>query len=212
VKLVWWSTIVVVMAAIQYAGRLSEGTPDRDVLYRYDTAVGAAVVYGVILLLTLAIAGFDRELLALRRPRSWPAGLGLAVLLLIGVYASLLALEPLLHGGREQGLTPSGWQPDHAGAYAANFVAIALVAPFVEESLYRGLGYSLLERYGRWLAIVVVGVAFALDHGLLNAFPELALFGCALAWLRWKTGSILPGMLLHGAFNGIALVAAVTLN
>jgi uncharacterized protein len=79
----------------------------------------------------------------------------------------------------------------------------------VEELTYRGLGYSLLERYGRWFAIVTVGLCFALDHGLVQAFPELALFGCALAWLRMKTTSVYPGMLLHASFNGIALVAAV---
>jgi hypothetical protein len=37
------------------------------------------------------------------------------------------------------------------------------------------------------------------------------LFGTVLAWLRWKTGSIYPGMLVHGIFNGVALILAVTL-
>jgi hypothetical protein len=41
--------------------------------------------------------------------------------------------EPLLHGGREQGLTPTSWQPDRAGAFAANFVVVAVYAPIVEE-------------------------------------------------------------------------------
>ena len=88
-------------------------------------------------------------------------------------------------------------------------LASLVVAPVVEELTYRGLGYSLLERYGRWFAIVTVGCVFALDHGLVQAFPELALFGCALAWLRMRTTSVYPGMLLHATFNGIALVAAV---
>jgi membrane protease YdiL (CAAX protease family) len=87
---------------------------------------------------------------------------------------------------------------------------IAAVAPFVEELLFRGLGYSLLERYGRWPAILTVGVAFGLYHGLVQALPELVIFGCALAWLRSKTRSVYPGMLLHATFNAIALVAAVT--
>jgi hypothetical protein len=160
----------------------------------------------------LAIAGANRELLAYRQPRSWPVALGLSLLLLVGVYLMLAIIDPFLNGGREQGLTPTGWQPEHAGAYAANFVVVAGVAAFVEESLFRGLGYSLLEQYGRWVAIVVVGLAFALDHGLVNAFIELALFGCALAWLRAKTDSVFPGMLVHATFNAIALVAAVTIE
>jgi membrane protease YdiL (CAAX protease family) len=179
------------------------------VLYRYSTAIGSAVVYVVLLLIVLAIAGLRLDLLALRRPPSWGRALGLAVLLLIGTYIVVGLLDPLLHGGREQGLTPSRWQPSHAGAYAANVVVVAGLAPLVEELTYRGLGYSLLARYGRWTAIVVVGLCFALDHGLVQAFPELALFGCALAWLRMRTGSVYPGMVLHAAFNGIALAAAV---
>jgi membrane protease YdiL (CAAX protease family) len=121
-------------------------------------------------------------------------------------------MDPLLHGAREQGLTPTGWQPEHAGAYAANFVVIAGLAPLVEESLFRGLGYSLLVGYGRWLAILAVGVAFALDHGLINAFPELMLFGSALAWLRSRVDSIIPGLIVHSIFNAIALIAAVTVQ
>jgi membrane protease YdiL (CAAX protease family) len=208
-RLVWWFGLVFAVAALEYGGRFTSGTPDRNVLYRYSTAVGSAVVYGVLLLIVLAIAGWRTDLLALRRPRSWPVALGLGLVLLVGVYVVVALIDPVLHGGREQGLTPTGWQPRHAAAYVANAVVVAGVAPVVEELTYRGLGVSLLAKYGRWVAIVVVGCCFALDHGLVQAFPELALFGCALAWLRLRTASVYPGMLLHATFNGIALVLAV---
>ena len=208
-RLLWWSLLVAVPAALQYAGRLSGQEPDRDVLYRYSTAVGAALIYAVLLVLVLAIAGFSRDLLALYRPRSWPRALALSAALFVGVFVTIALLEQVLHGGKEQGLTPNGWQPDHAGAYVANFLVIAIVAPIVEELTFRGLGYSLLEPFGRWTAIVLIGIVFALQHGLVQGFPELMLFGCALAWLRAQTKSIYPCMLLHSTFNSIALVAAV---
>jgi uncharacterized protein len=211
-RLAGWSVLVSLLAAVAYGERLAAGKPDRDVLYRYSTAFGSALVYGVILVLLLAISSARADLLGLRRPRSWPAALGLGFAILVGVYVSISILEPILHGGREQGLTPSGWEPSHAGQFAANFVVVAGVAPFVEELTFRGVGFSLLERYGKWVAIVVVGIAFALAHGLVQAFPELALFGCALGWLRWRTGSVLPGMLVHATFNAISLVAAVSLG
>jgi membrane protease YdiL (CAAX protease family) len=209
-RLTWWSLLVAVLIALEYGSRVSGGTPDRNVLYRYSTAAGSAGAYAVILFLVLAIAGFRRDLLALRRPESWRRAAGLSVLLMIGIWVSIAILDPLLHGAREQGLTPSGWQQSHAGAYAANVLVIAVVAPVVEELAFRGVGFSLLERFGSWFAIVTVGVAFALAHGLLQAFPELAIFGCSLAWLRWKTKSVYPGMILHGAFNAISLILAVT--
>ncbi len=211
-RLIWWSTLVAILIGLEYASRFSGGTPDRNVLYRYSTAVGSAVVYVFLLVIVLAIAGWRRDLLALRRPKSWPRAAGLMVLLLVVVTGVIDAIDPLLHGAREQGLTPTHWEPSHAAAYAANFIVIAFVAPIVEELTFRGLGFSLLERFGAWPAILVVGATFALAHGLLQAFPELALFGCALAWLRFKTTSVYPGMLLHGVFNAIALVAAATLH
>jgi CAAX protease family protein len=201
-----------VLIALEYASRISGGTPDRDVLYRYSTAVSAGLAYLVMLFFVVAIAGFRRDLLALRRPVSWRRAALLMLLVLVGIWISVAILDRFLHGGREQGLTPTGWEPSHAGAYAANFVVIAILAPVVEELLFRGLGFSLLAPFGVGVAIAVVGVTFALAHGLLQAFPELAVFGCALAWLRSRTDSVYPGMVVHGLFNGVALIAAVTVG
>jgi membrane protease YdiL (CAAX protease family) len=211
-RLVAWAMFVALLAILAYAQRAGGGAPDRDVLYRYSTAAGTLVVYAVMLFVTLAIAGFRRDLLALRRPVSWAAALGLGLVIVLVVYTAVALLEPVLHGGREQGLTPKGWEPDHAGPYVVNAIVIAGVVPVVEELLFRGVGYSLLARYGQWLAIVVVGVEFGLAHGLLGGFFQIALFGCALAWLRARSDSVIPGMAIHSAFNGIALVAAVTIG
>jgi uncharacterized protein len=98
---------------------------------------------------------------------------------------------------------------DHAAAYVANGLVIAVAAPFVEELAFRGLGYSLLERYGRWTAIFATGLAFGLAHGLVDAFPFLAAFGIGLAYLRSRVDSVIPGMIVHGLFNAVALTFAV---
>jgi membrane protease YdiL (CAAX protease family) len=76
--------------------------------------------------------------------------------------------------------------------------------------LFRGLGYSLLARFGRGFAIVVIGLTFGLTHGLFLGLPVLAAFGSVLAWVRAKTGSVYPGILIHGSYNALALIAAVT--
>ena len=47
---------------------------------------------------------------------------------------------------------------------------------------------------------------FGLAHGLVEALLVLVAFGIALAWLRDRTDSVLPGMLVHAFFNGAALV------
>ena len=57
--------------------------------------------------------------------------------------------------------------------------------------------------------MIVVGLAFALIHGLVEGFPIIATFGIGLTYLRAKTGSIYPCILLHAAFNGAALALGV---
>ena len=120
-------------------------------------------------------------------------------------------LESQLHGGEEQGYAPDGWDPDRAQQYLVNAVLIAGVTPVVEELMFRGAGYSLLARFGRVVAILVVGVTFGLVHGLVYGLAALTVFGIGLAWLRAKTASVYPCIVIHCLFNAVALVAAVTI-
>jgi membrane protease YdiL (CAAX protease family) len=206
-----WSAFVVAFASLSYAVRFTEGKPDTDVLYEWSTAANTLVQYAIIALIVYGIAGLGnrRQLLALRRPTSWWVALRVGVAVGIGIALLTGALGPVLHPGREQGITPDVWIPSHAAQYVVNGIVICIVAPFVEELAFRGLGYSLLVPYGRWTAIVVTGVAFGAAHGLVEAFPFLAAFGAGLAYLRSRVDSVYPGMIVHGAFNAIALGVAV---
>jgi membrane protease YdiL (CAAX protease family) len=211
-RLAGWLVLVGLMIAVSYLSRATEGKPDPDVLYQWSTAVGGMIQDGIVLVLVLALAGFSRELLALRRPISTRDAIKVIGLAIVAIYAFEIAYTALTHPGNEQGLTPDGWQPNHAAAYIVNAIIICTWIPFVEELTYRGLGYSLLVRFGRWPAILAVGVLFGLAHGLVISLPIIAAFGCALAWIRARTDSVIPGMVLHGLFNLFALVAAVTLS
>ncbi len=200
------------MIALSYWGRASEGKPDPQVLYEWSTAIGGLVQDGILLALVLAIAGSRRDLLALRRPRSIPAAVLWLAVGLVLIYVFEVVYSRLAHPGNEQGLTPAHWEPQHALAYLVNGLVICTFVPFVEELTYRGLGYSLLERFGRWPAILAVGLLFGLAHGLIVSLPIIVGFGCVLAWIRARTDSVYPGMFLHATFNLIALVAAVTIG
>jgi membrane protease YdiL (CAAX protease family) len=211
-RLAGWLTLVSILIALAYVSRATEGKPDPEILYHWSTAVGGIVQDGIILLVVLALAGLDRDMLGLRRPRSIRQAIGIVLVAIVAIYAFEILYSAVTHPGNEQGLTPTRWEPDRAAAYVVNGIVICTVIPFVEELTYRGLGYSLLERYGRWTAIVAVGVLFGLAHGLIVSFPVIAVFGAALAWIRSKTGSVYPGIVLHATFNAIALIAAVTIS
>ena len=210
-KLYGWLTFVAVFAALNYSTRFLPSKPNRNILYTWDAAVLGLVQMGIILAIVLAIAR-DRpkdEYLGLRRPSSWGLAAGLATLVLVGVFVLSGILAPLLNPGDEQGLVPKMWHPDRAAAFVANFIVVAILAPVVEELTFRGLGYRLLEPFGRWTAIILVGLLFGLAHGLVEALPILAAFGSGLAYIRMRTGSVYPGMIVHAAFNSLVLIVAV---
>ena len=210
-RLLAWLVFVLVLAVLGYAAQLAvDDTPD-DIAYRYSSAVAAVIQYGVMLGILLLIArGLPlRDTFALRRPASWGRALGLTAGALGVIWLVSAALAPFLNANEEQGLVPDEWDSSRAGAFAAFFVAVTFVAPVVEELTYRGLGFTLLSPYGTWLAIVTTGVLFGAAHGLLVALPVLAVFGIVVGWLRARTDSVYPSMLLHATFNGTALVVSV---
>jgi membrane protease YdiL (CAAX protease family) len=216
-RLAFWAVFVGLIGAVNYAARVtgggggSKGVSHQEV-YSYATFAGGTIVYAIWLGMILLICIDRFDLLALRRPRRWGQALWLAagVIGVTLVWEGIVSYLPLPESpGKEQGITNVHWEPAHAGAFAANFVLFVAVAPFVEELTFRGAGQSLLRFLGRWPSIVLVGVAFGLAHGLLEALLVLVPFGIALAWLRDRTDTVVPGMFVHAFFNASALALIV---
>jgi sodium transport system permease protein len=218
--LIAWLVFVGMLVLIAYAGRLSgTETPD-DVAYQWSSSILGFIQYWFFLAIIVAIALISRmdlrEAFALRAPRSWLRALGLAVLSLVVIYVGAFVYEQVLSlfgdwsATDEQGLVPQGWDSSRAAPFIAFFLVVTLLAPLVEELTYRGVGISLLEPWGVALAVVATGVLFGAAHGLIVGFPVLAFFGIVVGWLRVRTDSVLPGIVLHATFNGIALIAAVS--
>jgi len=209
-KLAGWLALVGSLAALNYASRFTSGKPPADSLYRYDTALSGLVFYALSLGIVLLIArGLTRSELGLRAPDSWPRALGFALGMLVVLLIAESLLESLLHGAREQGLEPAHWDSSKALQFALNAAVVVIAAPIVEELTFRGVGFRLLAPLGSAVAVLGTAVAFAADHGLVEGFPALFLFGVTVALVRLRTGSLYPGMLLHASFNAFALVVAV---
>jgi membrane protease YdiL (CAAX protease family) len=209
-KLTAWTGLVGVLVLLGYASRAAGGKPPKDFVYHYSSAVAGLAQYAIVLAVVLAIARPRWALLALRRPAWSRSATSAVVLAVVAVYATSYVVDLFANPGKEQGLTSSHWDSHRAAPFAVNFVVLAIVAPAIEELTFRGLGYSLLEPLGRMTAIVVVGLAFGLAHGLLEGLPILVVFGAGLALIRSRTDSAYPGMVVHAAFNAIALIASVS--
>lgn len=211
-RLIGWCLFVGFFATLNYASLFSGDRPPEDVAYRWESSIFGLIVYGVFfgvaMLLTLGID--RRQFLALRRPSSWPRAAGISALVIVAVLAVGAAVAPFGNPEQEQGLIPQRFDPDRIAQLAAFAFVVIVAAPIVEELLFRGIGYALLERFGRTAAVVLVGIAFGLMHGLVEGFPVIAAFGIGLAYLRLRTGSIYPCMLLHASFNAAGLAIGIS--
>jgi membrane protease YdiL (CAAX protease family) len=215
-RLAGWLALVGTLSALAYASTFlvddEAGPSSSDFFYRWDTLIGGLLQDGLLLgfLLWIVHRGPAGALLALRRPHSWLTAAGMMLLVLVLVWAVGALLEPHLNAGDEQGLVPDRWRPEEAAPFAANLGFTTLAVPVVEELTFRGAGFSLLAaRYGKGVAIVGTAVLFGAVHGLVLALPVLVAFGLGLGWLRSRTNSVYPGMILHGLFNALAVLIGV---
>jgi membrane protease YdiL (CAAX protease family) len=202
-----WSLLAVLFIAGSFLSREISTEDTKNIFYDYDFAVTTIVWYAALVGLTFALAiPYPRTPRALGlNPFRW-RWVGIAFGFIIGVLILSVLLEPLLHGGREQGLSPDEWQPEHARAFLLNGVLVSTVVPFAEELFFRGLGVRALQFFGGMSAVVITGLVFGFSHGVLGALPPLVLFGIALGWVRLRSGSVWPGVLAHGFFNAVGIL------
>ena len=92
-RLAGWLVLVGLMIAVSYLGRATEGKPDPNVLYQWSTAIGGIIQDGIVLVLVLALAGFSRQLLALRRPTSLLDAFKVVGVAIVAIYAFEVALQ-----------------------------------------------------------------------------------------------------------------------
>jgi len=89
-------------------------------------------------------------------------------------------------------------------------VSISLAAPFFEEIIFRGLLFQTLKRFGgSTVAIIVSAVIFAAFHGTAYVIVNIFFLGLFFGYLVDRTGSIVPGIVLHFLFNTTAVMALV---
>ncbi len=98
---------------------------------------------------------------------------------------------------------------DSFGPLPLQILLIVIAAPVSEEVCFRGMLFGgLRTRMPRILAALVSALIFGALHALtgITAVPPLIFFGFVLALLYERTGSIVPGIILHMLNNSVALI------
>ncbi len=149
-----------------------------------------------------------RETARLRRPGQVETLLALAIvpgLWVAGVTLNLLAALAL---GYTTPVTPSQF-PRTALEALALAATTVIAAPVCEELMFRGYVQRAYERRSIWVGIAVGGVIFALYHLRFQGLLALIPVALGLGYVAWRTGSLLPPMLMHAAYNLIATVMLI---
>ena len=90
-------------------------------------------------------------------------------------------------------------------------LAVSVVAPFAEETYFRGFVFGWLRgRTPLWLAVVVSSLLFALAHAELALLLPTFTLGCLLALVYHRSGSLYPGMVIHAVFNLVGVTLILT--
>lgn len=89
------------------------------------------------------------------------------------------------------------------------FFVMVLLAPAMEEWIFRKLLVDRTIRYGEGTAIFLSGLMFGLFHGNLNQFVYTFLVGAFWAFIYVKTGRLRYTIYLHMALNFMGSVGSL---
>ena len=184
-----------------YASIFAEKTTNKTALL-LGTQIGFMLLPPVVVLL-LTGASF-RETFALQTVRARALFGAVLIGLSGGAAVSALAMRlvpvPQAFAEKlEQALMLDGQ------SFWVLLLAVALAPAICEEVLFRGFLFSGLLRAGPVVALVGSSLMFGLAHGSIYRLVPTATLGLIIGFARWKTGSIVPGVVIHFINNAIGV-------
>ena len=162
--------------------------------------LGAIVLTLVFLLKVTRLKTKDLRIML---PAPWSPGFCLSVFLGVANLANLAGalINRLTGSPATSEMLPSG-----GPELLMQFLALCVMPAIAEELLFRGAFQGLMRPCGSAAAIFAPALLFGVLH--LDLAQGLTAFACGvfLGWLAERSGSILPGMLLHLVNNALAFL------
>lgn len=169
-------------------------------LFQLLIGLGAIVLTLVFLLKVTRLKTKDLRIML---PAPWSPGFCLPVFLGVANLANLAGalINRLTGSPATSEMLPSG-----GPELLMQFLALCVMPAIAEELLFRGAFQGLMRPCGSAAAIFAPALLFGVLH--LNLAQGLTAFACGvfLDWLAERSGSILPGMLLHLVNNALAFL------
>lgn len=209
-----WLTVIVpiVLGGIYQLVFWTLGRHDfaPNAMGRYVLA-GTVAFYAIVGLIVLGWLGSTRRRLVWFRGSSPVVGAILGVTLgcaggLLGVLVQSAATG---HLSSDPSLITLASEGDTAHVLTT-LLLVAVAAPLVEETLFRGIFLEWLRPKGIRIALLVSALAFAVWHYRLGEWRYYTLMGVLLGLLYWKRG-LVASMSAHAAFNGTLALVAISI-
>ena len=98
--------------------------------------------------------------------------------------------------------------------YVAGVVLlVGVAAPFAEELFFRGVLYGWLRaRLGVFFGIGLSAALFSLAHMIAQSFVPILILGVVLAIIFERSGSLWPGIMVHGIHNTAIIAVLYTVS
>lgn len=169
-------------------------------LFQLLIGLGAIVL---TLFFLLKVTRLKTKDLRIMLPAPWSPGFCLPVFLGVANLANLAGalINRLTSSPATSEMLPSG-----GPELLMQFLALCVMPAIAEELLFRGAFQGLMRPCGSAAAIFAPALLFGVLH--LDLAQGLTAFACGvfLGWLAERSGSILPGMLLHLVNNALAFL------
>ena len=132
---------------------------------------------------------------------------GVTICLSVGLN-NVISMSPLVAMSEEYHNANDAF---YGSTLALELLGSALITPFLEELLHRGVVYGRLRRMmGMWPAVMVSALIFAGLHFNIVQFVYAFLLGIVFALFVEKTGRLYPAVVAHIVANAVAVIRTET--
>lgn len=93
----------------------------------------------------------------------------------------------------------------------AVFFTVVVIAPVVEEFLFRGLLQTTIRSfgYGPWFGIAISSALFAIVHAAPSHWPAIFFLSAGIGYSYEKSGSLFRPIFFHSLFNASAIISTL---
>lgn len=103
--------------------------------------------------------------------------------------------------------------PLSQGSVLVSLLTVGIVAPFIEEFIFRGVIFKTLNKNISIIwTIIIQAVFFGLFHGNLIQGTYATLLGLVFGYITYKTRSLWPAVVMHMTNNTIAIISQFVLK